>query len=676
MNRTILTDMLNDEYDIIEAENGRQAIEIIESRGAELSLILLDIVMPEVDGFGVLMEMNRNNWMEEIPVIMISSETGAVHIKRAYELGVTDFISRPFDAYIVYRRVNNTILLYAKQKKLMALAAEQAYEKEQQSNLMIDILSHIVEFRNGESSSHVRHVHSLTEQLLKKLVQKTDSYQLTRRDIATISTASALHDIGKIAIPEEVLNKPGRLTAEEFEVMKTHSMIGAKMLEDLPIYQNEPLVKAAYEICRWHHERYDGKGYPDGLRGDEIPISAQIVSIADVYDALTGKRVYKDAIAHDKAIQMIVDGQCGAFNPLIIECLLECGHELERITEDSMQLERQWMQNAAEEIMQHEGLTGSNRTLTLLENERIKQDFYAALTTEIQFEVSLSPLMVTLSPFGAAKLGLPEIIMDPMQDATLLSLVDQKVLERFVDTQKATTPQKPESTFDCQINLGGEKRWFRIYSRAFWSADEPPVYTGAIGKCVDIHDLRTQLKEFERQAESDSMTGLLNHAAAKRRIADRLKEKPEGRYALVIFDLDDFKGVNDNYGHQFGDRVLKYTARQLCGSIRGNDIVARVGGDEFLLFLEYKNDLEPIIERIFNSLSGNFEHFTVSLSMGVAETDVVGSDYEELFRAADNALYTVKRSGHGRYEFYNKSMYDTLSAISPIEETVEESGQE
>ena len=262
MNRSILADMLESEYEIIEAENGVEAIACIQKHGPELSLILLDIVMPELDGFGVLEVMNRHHWIDEIPVIMISSESSSFHVERAYELGITDYISRPFDAVIVHHRVVNTIVLYAKQKKLAALVMEQIDEKEKQSSLMIDILSHIVEFRNGESGLHVLHIRALTELLLKHLNRVSDKYRFTQEEISMICIASALHDIGKISIPGEILNKPGRLTKEEFETMKTHTTIGAEMLEKLSFHQEEPLVKEAYAICRWHHERYDGRGYP------------------------------------------------------------------------------------------------------------------------------------------------------------------------------------------------------------------------------------------------------------------------------------------------------------------------------------------------------------------------------------------------------------------------------
>ena len=233
----------------------------------------------------------------------------------------TDYISRPFDMAVVHRRVVNTLMLYGKQKRLMQLVADQIYENEKSNSLMITILSHIVEFRNGESGMHVLHIRTFTEMILRKLITMTDKYPLTETEISLITMASALHDIGKINIPETILNKPGKLTQEEFEIMKTHTTIGDKILHELPFEQDAPLVKTARQICHWHHERYDGRGYPNGLKGDDIPIGAQAVALADVYDALTSERCYKKAFDHDTALHMILNGECGAFNPLLMECL-------------------------------------------------------------------------------------------------------------------------------------------------------------------------------------------------------------------------------------------------------------------------------------------------------------------------------------------------------------------
>ena len=327
INRALLSDMLSNEYEIIEAENGLEASAILHEQEQEISLMLLDIMMPVMDGFETLEVMNKNDWIKDIPVIMISAETVPAYIDRAYELGVQDYINRPFDEQTVRRRVVNTILLFSKQKELTHMVTNQIMEKENDNKLMIEILSNIVEFRNGESGLHVLHIRTLTEFFLKWLIEQGE-YGLSQEDIYLICNASALHDIGKISIPTEVLNKPGRFTDEEYEIMKGHALEGARLLQDIPLRENEPLIQMGYQICRWHHERYDGRGYPDRLKGDEIPIAAQVVALADVYDALTSKRVYKAAYSHEKAVEMILNGECGVFNPVLMNCLRETSADL------------------------------------------------------------------------------------------------------------------------------------------------------------------------------------------------------------------------------------------------------------------------------------------------------------------------------------------------------------
>ena len=679
MNRSILADMLGDEYEILEAENGLEAVSAIQKYRTEIDLVLLDIVMPEMDGFEVLTVMNRNNAIEDIPVIMISAETAPAHIERAYNLGVTDFITRPFNALVVHRRVVNTTLLYAKQKKLVGMVADQIYERERQSSLMIDILSHIVEFRNGESGQHVVHIRTLTELLLRRLVIKTDRYPLSPSDITLISTASALHDVGKISIPGEILNKPGRFTDEEFTIMKRHTVIGSDMMEAVPVQGSGPLVKVARDICRWHHERWDGRGYPDGLKGDGIPISAQIVALADVYDALTSPRVYKPAFPHEKAVEMILKGECGAFSPLLLEILTEVAPQLPEELEDrsgerTAQME---MRSVAQEMHHYEELSASERTLQLLEHERMKYSFFAAMSQEIQFEYTADPSMVTLNAWGANRLGLKETVMEPHGSDKVRDILSDGDMEGLAHALRNTTPAQPVIRYECKITLNGEERWCRIIARATWNAEEPPQYTGAIGKAVDIHDSQMKLAALERMATHDPLTGLLNHVSAKKRIEERVEGRPDGQFALAIFDLDYFKNANNTFGHIFGDEVLKFLADKLRESIRGADIAARVGGDEFLLFLEYRGELDPIISRIYHTISDSaYEQFPISLSMGIARTEVVGTDYETMFHAADQALYRVKRSGRGRYDYYDESMRDMLSVISPIEGSADPAGQD
>ena len=330
MNRMILAEILGDGYHILEAENGQECLEKLRAEAGNIALVLLDINMPVMDGFEVLKAMNANHTIEDIPVIMISSEDSDAAIRRSYELGASDYVNRPFDARIVYRRVTNTIKLYAKQRRLVQMVSDQIRAREKNTDVLVGVLSQIVEFRNGESGSHVRHIRIITETLLHRLIELTSRYDLTPEQQDNIPLASALHDIGKIGIDEAILNKPGKLTAEEFAVIKTHSMLGAEMLQKTESFADQPLLQTAYEIARWHHERWDGKGYPDGLKGDDIPISAQLVSMVDVYDALPSERCYKKAFPHETAVQMITNGACGAFNPLLLQCLLDVQGKLKQ----------------------------------------------------------------------------------------------------------------------------------------------------------------------------------------------------------------------------------------------------------------------------------------------------------------------------------------------------------
>lgn len=340
LNRDLLKEMLRDRYEILEAADGEKGLALLYELGTKISLVLLDVVMPKVGGFDVLAVMQKERWLDDIPVMMISAEDSPAFIQKAYDMGASDYITRPFNMNVVRQRSDNITKLYAKQRRLLSLVTSQIQEKERNNHIIISILSEVVGLKNGESRKHILNVSRITELLLSRVMQRSSRYHLTWQDEALITNAAALHDIGKIGIDEKILNKPGKLTQEEFEIMKTHTLIGAKMIENLEGFQEEPLVKVTYAICRWHHERWDGRGYPDGLKGDAIPISAQIVSLADVYDALTSKRVYKDAFAHEKAIQMILDGECGLFNPLLLDCLLDIKDQLkEELQKNSTSLD-------------------------------------------------------------------------------------------------------------------------------------------------------------------------------------------------------------------------------------------------------------------------------------------------------------------------------------------------
>ena len=517
MNRALLVDILEEQYDVIEADNGVEAISLLSKQRSDFSLLLLDIMMPEMDGFEVLAYINKYHWNDTFAVIMISADDSPTNIKRAYDLGAFDYISRPFDSTIVQRRISNTMLLYARQQRLEKIIVEQFHEQEKNNKLMISILSHIVEFRNGESSLHIRHVNTITKYLLKQLVQLTDQYSLSKADISLISTASALHDIGKISISDAILNKPGRLTAEEFEVIKTHSMVGANMLLDLPIEQQEaPLVNVAIEICRWHHERYDGNGYPDGLKGEEIPIAAQVVALADVYDALTSERCYKKAYSHEEALKMILEGQCGAYNPSLLLCLQEIADTLE------------------------------------------------------------SELMDT----------------SPEQETKNIQDIRNKIdYDRLFSYEKYTF-------------LSRKQRHLKL------------LYI-------------------------DSLTNVYN-----RRYYDEHFQGTNDIQAMVVIDVDNFKHINDNYGHDVGDIVLQNIARTVLSSVRKTDAVIRYGGDEFvIIFFSIPADIfEKKLERIRRSVDILIIDDRPELHMSVSIGGVYGiGTTKELFKAADNMMYQSKK---------------------------------
>ena len=498
INRALLKEILGDGYEYLEAENGVRAVEIL--RGcADVSLVLLDLIMPEMDGFDVLRVMRCYSWLEEIPVIMISAAENTANIERAYDLGVADYIRRPFERVMVLRRVQNVLMLYAKQKRLTRLVTDQVYEKEHNSVLMISILSHVVEFRNSESGQHVLHIRTLTDLLLHQLVRRTDRYQLDESDISLISTASALHDIGKIMIPDGILNKPGRLTEEEYAVIKTHTTEGAKILKDLSSSiggADEPLLRVAHAICRWHHERWDGGGYPDKLRGDEIPIAAQVVALADVYDALTSERCYKPAYSHEQAVAMILNGECGAFNPLLLECLQESSEllaaELQRTEFDRGF--RHETHRLSEEILHREALPREDRSQRMLDVERERAAFYADQLGGIQFEYDLLSGRVRVNNrYEEPANRVQTLDFDEGHGLQFLSCKDRTHL---LDALKNATPDAPDAVFEVLVPVEQEYRLHRLVLHTIWTRTGVRRCVSAAGQLTDEHETLQQRQEL------------------------------------------------------------------------------------------------------------------------------------------------------------------------------------
>ena len=481
LNRSLLADMLGEDFEVVEACDGRETVNCMRSELEELSLVLLDLVMPRMDGFSVLDLMNKFKWIEEVPVIVISAENDAAMVEKAYELGATDFITRPFDVATVRRRALNTVMLYSKQKKLSELIEEQVYEREKEQTLMIGILSHLVEFRDGENGQQVLEINTITELLLTTLMKRSDKYKLTQKDVSLIVTASLLHDIGKIAIDDKILNKHGKLTADEYEIIKTHAMCGAELIEKMPYFDTEPLLHVAYEICRWHHERFDGKGYPDGLKGEAIPVSAQVVGLADVYVALTSDRVYQKAYSHEEAVKMILCGQCGAFDPVLLNAFAAVSDTIPKLIRRG-QILGSGRANAWRKAEKAENydLTVSHRSLSRLERERSKYRFLVSVSDDILFELYADPAAVWFSDKSATALGLEPYVPDPLNNEAIVALIGKENLERLAALIAAASKDVPLVDFEFTSAKGKQCR-IRLLAQ-FEFDSERFVYKGAVGK--------------------------------------------------------------------------------------------------------------------------------------------------------------------------------------------------
>ena len=478
-NRDILKEILGETYSYLESENGNQAIQIMEEN-PEIDLMLLDINMPQMNGFEVLEWMNRFQWIDETPVIMISSEESVDTMRKVYEMGITDYITRPFDSIIVKKRVQNTLALYAKQKRLVDVVVDQVYEKEENNNIMIGILSNVLGFRNSESREHILHIRTATEMMLRTLVKTTDAYHLTETDIALITTASALHDIGKVGIPEEILNKPGRLTDEEFRIMKTHSEIGASLIQDMRLPKDNSLVRASWEICRWHHERWDGKGYPDGLKGEEIPISAQVVSIVDVYDALTSERCYKKAFDHDTAVKMILEGQCGQFNPVLLKCLKELSLQFSKMVADKIDDDKQYYeaQRLSNEILREKSLPRKNYSQYAIKLMQEKIEFFKMNSGKNSIEYNAISDQLTIMNEKQQIICQRD---DPKYDVFNMFEVSGEDIGHVRDLLVQASAQNKEVSLRIMAKVENEKQMYDLKLHTLWSPLKADGFIGIVG---------------------------------------------------------------------------------------------------------------------------------------------------------------------------------------------------
>lgn len=488
LNRAILVSVLEKNFDILEAADGKEAIATLAAHEGNIAALLLDVVMPEADGFEVLEEMNRRGWIDEIPTIMISVETGGSYIDRAFQLGAADYVSRPFVPNMIRRRVINAILLHTKTRKLTGLIADHFYRRERNTDILAAILGYAVEFRSGERGTHMTNVSRITGLLLHRLLERTDRCPIGPEDIETVCIASSLHDIGKLLIPEDILTKPAALTPDEFDIVKQHTRLGAKIISDLPIYQNETIIKYALEICRWHHERWNGEGYPDGLKGEDIPIAAQVVSLADAYDALTSKRCYKEALSHEKSLEMIRGGECGSFNPLLLECLNDIADTLKHSAGAEAAVEPPAYRWAKELIWKPDGSRqelSSARMTKQVEQELSKRRFFSDLTEELWFEFTRHPDAVALSAGAARRTGLPRVIVGPLSCTQLCSVVSADTIQAMRDRLLCAASDETYLEFETELTLDGHPSLCQIAVQITWASDEPGRLSSLFGRVLE-----------------------------------------------------------------------------------------------------------------------------------------------------------------------------------------------
>lgn len=719
MNRAMLANMLDHDFQIIEAVDGHETISALEMYKGEIAALLLDIVMPEMDGFQVLEEMQRRGWTESVPTIMISAEMGSAYIDRAFELGASDYINRPFATGIIRRRIINTILLHTKKQQLMDIVSTYFYRHEKNTEEMVSILSSAVEHRCCGGGRHMAGVSCLTGLLLRRLLAREDVHPLDPADVETVCMAASLHDIGKLMIPRELLEKPDRLTPEEYEIVKRHTVIGAQLIAELPVYQGEKLTKYAMEICRWHHERWNGEGYPDGLKGDRIPLAAQIVSLADAYDVLVHQRSYKAPCTHEQAMAMLHNGDCGSFNPLLLSCLDEVG-EAARRGVDRKAAARRSPRRTVEELYRGQDLAAARMTQQL-EDAYAKQDFLFALSRELWFEYTPHPSSLRLSR-GAAEHGRCAALFGRVididdscerlerYDRAAGHLADRQLLLpvtmgrddvlRVTAEQLGPVMQSYRTMFQtvrlvdpgirmqvstdanghsidraghCYAIWGKRQRCERCISQDAVRTRTTQSKVETIGSdvcyvlavCVEVdgipyalecvnpirpddmigsgeENILNQLLVRNRQVYTDSATQVFN-----RRYYDERLRSLTGEYALAMIDLDNFKQINDRFGHPAGDAALFHAAQTMRSMLRSGDELVRYGGDEFFLLFHglpahvLARKLEDICRAVAALTISEYPDLHLSLSIGGA----YGSGrVSELVGKADLALYRAKRT--------------------------------
>lgn len=655
-NRAILREMFRGRFGMLEACDMSSALQALERHRAGIALVFLNISLPDADGFEMLREMHARGFLPGIPVMMIASAISPEKAGAAIRLGVSDFVEQPMNPEIVQRRAQRLMEFERERASVEELVEARARDIRRANRYAIEALSTIVEFRSGETAQHTRRISLVTRLLCQALSLRYMEYNLTDAMIDDIVCASALHDVGMIAVPESILNKPGPLTNEEFEIIKRHTIYGAQVIERISSIGGERFFSYCRDICLCHHERWDGNGYPGGIQGDAIPIWAQVVGLADVYEALTSERVYKPPFTHEQALEMIKGGDCGVFSPKLLATLNLIAARIKGALDV---LATSGDQAPGDPPYEVSGQI-TPRALKLLEHEREQYKTYASLSGEVLLDYDCESDALSLSGRFSDHFDGDTVVNHPLSEEIMNRYVypgDREALENAI---RAVSQEAPTIKIDLRLlTIRGWYEWYEGVVRTLWSGESPGKCVRALGKLTNIDQAVRETCRLREQATRDVLTGLLNRVETERCVRQRLMESEDVGGALLYIDIDDFKEINDTRGHGYGDDVLRKMGQAIHGNIRETDIAGRIGGDEFIIYLDRVRSDEGIVgnvERLISVMRQGVyvrsERALISVSVGVARFPQDGTRYEVLLEKADQAMYTAKYSGKGCYAFY------------------------
>ena len=682
INRAILSELFCREFDILEADSSSEALQLIAQ--PDIRLIFLDAQMANMGAQVFLNKIKEMGILKKTPVLLLVNSSMDEKVQNLLE-DVWDVIYKPFHPGIIRRRVSRILESVQLENDTGALVQSQLSHmiqwmknRELSDYMIIDVLSTVLEFRMHDSGGHVQRIRLLTCLLLQEIQKRCKRYQLTDEIIQEIGLAAMMHDVGKIIVPDNILDKPGPLNVQEYEQAKQHTTYGTRLLKSIGYFDDLPGCNYYYDVCRWHHERWDGSGYPDGLPGDQIPIWAQVVGLADCYDTLVNRRVYKPAYGHQQAVQMILNGESGSFNPMLLEIFRDIEQQFYQMVLEKGLLPETENNSKNTSDSGYTGpyrqnpivyeITANERINRLLHQEQLKYQKLADLSREITFIWDKESNLLRFSSEFSRVFGIDSNFTEA---CSLLDQPNSLIPDKDRQQLKNRLSNLPPRTDHIQIQLqlvhtDGKPKWYEVYIRFFWDETgySQTFCTSFIGKLTCIDERKQQTLQWKQEATYDYLTGLYRRSSLEMAL-QQLTANPE-KFAVLYMDVDHFKQINDQRGHLFGDKFLKSFANALRSNLRSTDLIARVGGDEFVAVLKSLPDASIALKKA-QQLSAAFRQIpdidgktnVFSGSIGIAMYPEDGQTPEQLLMRADQALYWCKNDPLIDYARYSSAMDHT-----------------